>query len=608
MAFQKIRFTGVFMVLMVNTIQAQISPGDLSTPHAHLEGMMNCTKCHVLGDKVTNEKCLECHKEIKSRTDQKKGYHASSEVIGKDCFTCHSEHHGRKFEIVRFDTEKFNHQLTGYPLTGAHATVDCRACHRDERIESAELRKKEETFLGLKTDCVSCHKDVHQNTLSTDCKSCHTTEAFVPAKLFDHAKTDFPLKGKHKEADCKRCHEVTFQNSALFQKFAGVPFHSCVVCHDDVHDGRFGTDCKACHTEESFTVTAGKTSFNHNQTGFPLVGKHKTLGCASCHDTGPAITAEMAFKEYTGKDATSCLTCHEDIHESKFGLDCRKCHTEESFYIRKNKETFDHGLTGYALEGKHKTVDCKSCHISDMTDPVEHNRCADCHEDFHKGQFISPTRKPDCQECHTVEGFSGSLYTIEMHNEGDFPLTGSHLATPCIDCHLLNEAWVFKDLGTRCIDCHEDIHKEFLPEKYYPQQSCDRCHIPDSWTSVEFEHQQTGFGLEGKHTLINCVSCHIPDDEQDGMIPFSGLESECVSCHENIHGQQFEEGGITDCKRCHTVEHWTPALFDHNTARFKLEGKHQELSCGECHKPEEINGRQVIMYRLDKLECTDCHL
>ncbi len=33
-------------------VYGQISPGDLSNAHKDLEGMSNCTKCHVLGDKV----------------------------------------------------------------------------------------------------------------------------------------------------------------------------------------------------------------------------------------------------------------------------------------------------------------------------------------------------------------------------------------------------------------------------------------------------------------------------------------------------------------------------------------------------------------------------
>ena len=88
-------------------LAAQLSPGELSNAHKDLEGISNCTKCHDLGSKVSNTKCLECHKEIKSRIDRNEGFHVSWEVKGKDCATCHSDHHGRKFDMIRFDENTF---------------------------------------------------------------------------------------------------------------------------------------------------------------------------------------------------------------------------------------------------------------------------------------------------------------------------------------------------------------------------------------------------------------------------------------------------------------------------------------------------------------------
>ena len=89
----------IFATVMAN---AQISPGDLANAHAKLEGIMNCTECHVLGGEVSNEKCLSCHKELNTRIDQKQGYHVSDEVKNKDCASCHSDHHGRNFDLIRF--------------------------------------------------------------------------------------------------------------------------------------------------------------------------------------------------------------------------------------------------------------------------------------------------------------------------------------------------------------------------------------------------------------------------------------------------------------------------------------------------------------------------
>ena len=41
--------------------RAQLSPGDLSAPHAHLEGLRKCGQCHHLGDRDVRDRCLDCH-------------------------------------------------------------------------------------------------------------------------------------------------------------------------------------------------------------------------------------------------------------------------------------------------------------------------------------------------------------------------------------------------------------------------------------------------------------------------------------------------------------------------------------------------------------------
>ncbi len=158
---------------------AQISPGDLSQPHANLEGMSNCTLCHDLGAKVSDRKCLECHKEIQTLINRKVGYHAQTSVIKQDCFECHNEHHGRKFELIHFDEDAFDHGQAGYELEGKHAEVDCRQCHDSENISDRELKQRSQTFLGLGKACLSCHEDYHQKTLPYQCLDCHSMEGFA---------------------------------------------------------------------------------------------------------------------------------------------------------------------------------------------------------------------------------------------------------------------------------------------------------------------------------------------------------------------------------------------------------------------------------------------
>lgn len=519
----------ILLLLSPNISHAQLSPGDLSDPHSHLEGLSNCTKCHILGEKVSNDLCLDCHKDLKKQVDQKKGYHSSSEIAGKDCIKCHSDHHGKKFEMIRFDKENFNHKLTGYELLGAHKKQNCEDCHKAEFISSKEIKKKKSTFLGLKTDCLSCHTDYHQNTLSADCMQCHDMQAFKPASKFDHNNTKFNLLGKHENVECLNCHKTNDLNGTKFQEFAGIEFKSCTSCHTDVHNNKFGQNCTECHTEQSFHTIIGMSGFDHNKTSFKLVDKHQI-------------------------------------------------------------------------------VDCKECHKTKLTDPVNHEFCTDCHKDYHESQFISQNKTSDCSDCHSTNGFQGSSFTIELHNSTDFKLEGAHLATPCFVCHKKEEKWNFRNIGNNCADCHDDIHKTFINEKYYPEENCENCHSVNQWAEISFEHSITNYDLLGKHKEQSCRACHfkLMDDGQQHQ-QFSSLTTNCTDCHKDEHQNQFEVNGVTDCLNCHDFNNWNADNFDHNKTRFPLDGKHKDVACADCHKSKIVGITKFVKYKLNEFRCEDCH-
>lgn len=601
----------LYMVFLVNILllpelRAQLSPGPLSRAHAGLEGIGNCTQCHTLGEKVSNDKCLDCHKEIQSLIGRRQGYHASREVRGKDCSECHSEHHGRNFDMVRFDEKNFDHKLTGYVLTGAHRRTDCRQCHVPDLIEEPELRKREGTFLGLPRECASCHEDYHQNTLANDCARCHVTDAFAPASKFDHSTADFTLKGKHREVECIDCHRKEARNGKEFQVFTGLEFANCNSCHADVHQDHLGANCKQCHTEESFSSLSQIRSFNHSQANFPLKGAHRRINCADCHNMdAPPV---RIFQDRLGIRTDECAACHEDAHGGQFGNRCVDCHNERSFR-EINTDNFNHNLTGFRLRGKHAAVDCRQCHTADLTAPLPHNSCAACHEDYHEGAFTSFPPVRDCADCHTEDGFEVTLFSFEEHSKTKFPLDGAHLATPCFACHREGKKWVFRNIGERCVDCHDDVHEGRIDKKYYPGRSCEQCHITDNWEENNFDHSLTGFELQGAHARQSCTACHQPDDAgpPGSAIGFAGLATACRSCHETVHGGQFEQEGAADCARCHGFEHWGISNFNHDNTAFKLEGRHAEIGCGACHKPVEMNGEIITQYQFESFECVDCH-
>jgi hypothetical protein len=510
---------------------AQISPGELAKVHSHLEGMSNCTKCHILGEKVANEKCLACHTEVKARIDQKKGYHSSAQVKGKQCAGCHNDHHGLTFQIVRFDKDKFIHDLSGYKLTGAHSKKTCTDCHKAEFIKDNKIKAKKFTYLGLNTECLTCHTDYHQKTLPGNCASCHGDEKFKPASKFDHQKAKFKLAGKHEQVPCADCHKTTTRNGQKFQEFKGVK-------------------------------------------------------------------------------ATNCTNCHKDPHENKFGQKCAECHNNQSFSSVGGVKNFDHSKADFKLDGKHLAVACKSCHKLKLTTPLNYKRCTDCHTDYHNKQFAKNGISPDCSACHNVKGFTEFSYTIEQHNAGLFPLKGAHVATPCFTCHKKQEKWKFKEIGKSCKDCHQNIHQTVISEKYYPEANCEACHNVSRWDYVDFDHKKTNFELSGAHARQTCRDCHF-NKEKVGHAnqKFAGLASDCSGCHKDIHAQQFEINGITDCKRCHSTDSYKPASkFDHNKVKFVLDGKHLNVACNKCHNHVTQNGETYVLYKINKFKCEDCHL
>ncbi len=597
-----------FNLMLTISAFAQISPGDLSSAHSQLDGISNCTQCHDLGKQVSNTKCMDCHKEIKSLISQKRGYHSDYAVQSKNCFDCHSEHHGRKFDMVRFDEKEFDHDLTGYTLESKHLVIDCKDCHKPDYISDPKIQKKETTYIGLEQKCLSCHEDFHQNTLSTDCIACHNFESFRPAPGFNHDDAEFILKGEHLDVDCIECHPTTFQNGNEFQQFTELAFNDCVSCHEDPHLGNIPGNCTQCHAENGFESFMGKQKFDHNKTDFTLIGSHKNVDCFECHKK-TNVTSKI-FLDKIGINENQCIKCHEDVHKGKFGEACASCHKEQSFSKLKSMEFFDHKLTDYPLEGNHQNVDCINCHKGSHLDPIDFSACKNCHEDYHKGEFSDNGISRDCIECHTVsDGFQMSLFSIENHQETEFPLEGSHLATPCFACHISEETWSFRNIGNDCVDCHEDIHKGFISEKYYPNQKCEQCHNSQTWSDVNFNHELTEWRLDGEHKITECRACHFKfgDDNSTFTQTFFSLSNECIECHKDNHDNQFKINGITDCKRCHDSDNWDANNFDHNLTAFILDGKHANLDCKACHKPINTNGKLIIQYKIKKFECVDCH-
>ena len=592
------RVVAVVLVVWIGSVQsasaqlgALLSPGRLAQPHANLEGLANCTKCHEQGRKVTAQKCLACHAPVADRIARKVGVHRD---VTTDCVTCHADHAGVDAQLRPFDQKGFNHTtLTGFPLTGKHApaATECAKCHATR------------SFMTAKTTCGSCHADVHKGTLGTACTTCHATDVAwkTVTGRFDHAKAAFPLIGAHSAVACASCH--------VGQAFKGVKFASCTDCHRDPHQKSFGTTCTSCHTSVNWRTR----TINHTRTAFPLVGKHETVTCASCHKQ-----SSMKVKP----KADTCAACHVDVHRGTFTQDCKSCHSESSW----EKAPFDHSTTKLTLTGKHDGLTCVKCHTTvALTARVVANRVADfrglsttcvsCHTDVHQAEL-----GVSCQSCHTDATFQVPKYT---HAQTTAFFGGQHAALTCEKCHVpapltaprrtsasLASAVKFKSASQTCMSCHEDVH--------LGQQGtlCETCHSVETAKFVvsPFAHTtRTTFTLKGRHETVACAECH---NRETGVFPaksgtavrFKGLGTQCRACHSDVHLGQLGDR----CETCHQEVTFKLAAYTHRgkgTASF-FTGKHKSETCAACHKPATAkfpggNGT-AVRFTVDS-KCVSCH-
>ncbi len=527
--FEYITAISLTFLILILLVSAQISPGKLAEPHAHLEGLSNCTKCHLLGEKVTNEKCLDCHREIAARITGRKGYHFSAEVRANDCIECHSDHHGRNFKMIRFDADEFDHSQAGYDLHGAHAGLSCRNCHKPEFITDSKIRGRPSTYLGLDQKCLSCHNDYHQGTLSSDCVSCHDFKVFRPASRFDHRKTRFSLRGKHADVECIKCHKIIRHNGIEMQEFAGVAFENCTACHVDVHDNKFGQNCIQCHSEVSFRSVKQMNDFNHARTNFPLMGKHQYVACAACHKSGYARAMKYEF----------CYDCHTDYHNDQFvrqgrRQDCSHCHSTLGFE-QSDFTVQMHNESGFMLGGAHLATPCFACHKKTNKWSFREigKTCMDCHENIHEPYLDKKYYlEAGCEGCHT----SNRWNEIEFdHSETGFKLEGAHFRQSCRTCHFISggEGIVYQEfsqLSASCVSCHEDVHNGQFGET--SGSYCLKCHDYADWSAGRFDHDQTAFKLVGKHKDVACNKCHLQVVTAEITYTQYKLEDyTCEACH-----------------------------------------------------------------------------
>lgn len=568
------------LALLFGPVEARaqlFSPGKLARPHAGLEGVSTCTKCHQAGKKLSAQLCLDCHVELDVRVRAKTGYHGRLGAELERCERCHHDHQGLDYAMIVWKPKTFDHALSGWSLTGAHRELDCARCHEPRLIRDARIHEllartpKKETYLGLATTCTSCHFDEHRGQEGDDCARCHDTARWRPAHSFDHQQTAYSLRGAHLKVACEKCHPREDDRTTVastfpapkertFARYRPVVHEACSSCHADPHDGRLGADCSRCHVEESWkSVPAALTatpSF-HDQTRYPLVGAHRSVACRACHL--PLGAKSEVFKNMR---FAQCEDCHLDAHQNQVGARCENCHALEaatSDFLPARFSIEAHRATPYPLEGAHLAVACSRCHV--------------------QSEALAPQRPK-------------ALVRALAERKRTPPVSLAALDLP----------------NTACRACHEDVHRgqfELRAGAVSTARACESCHRVESFSRLSFDHaRDSRFALNGAHAQTACASCHRADAA--GTILYRPLDTTCASCHLDVHARQLG----ADCARCHDESNFKAPRFglrEHAATRFPLTGKHAELECATCHASITAGGRTLRRYRSLPLECSGCH-
>ncbi len=333
--------------------------------------------------------------------------------------------------------------------------------------------------------------------------------------------------------------------------------------------------------KEKFTVKS------HDNTNFPLVGKHRTVPCSECHING-------VIKNTPDR----CEACHwerkqDDRYNLQLGYHCNDCHTPFD-WKKIIHGSWDHlNKSGFKREGIHRTLDCFNCHKSGFQSGLQ-SECISCHrEDYEKEDdpdHRSNGFPEDCTLCHRSQLSWGSA----VFNHSKFTLSGVHKTLKCNDCH---NNGIYSGTSPECYSCHSEEYnstKDPDHKKAGFPADCTLCHKSlVTWKGAVFNH--SSFILQGGHKSLECSDCH-----SDGV--YKGRSSDCVSCHlkdyDNSRDPNHRNAGFpTSCDYCHSAAHfsWRQAEFNHH---FPIKsGKHSGFSCTDCH----------LTANFRDFSCIDCH-
>jgi nitrate/TMAO reductase-like tetraheme cytochrome c subunit len=343
--------------------------------------VVNCRQCHtslIFSDAKSKSDCNKCHNDIHQAT------------VGEDCSRCHTP--------VSWLVNNINeiHQMSRFPLVGAHRTADCFQCHKSDSRARFDVT-------GV--NCIDCHRHNYLATtspnhiisgFSEECITCHSINSFQWAGSgFSH--NYFPLKQGHSNLKCTDCHLTNVYSDAKPDCYSCHQLNYNATTNPDHIVSKFSTNCQECH---SLSPGWKPTTFDH--TRFPLTLGHASPTCTDCHKGG----------NYSST-SSDCYSCHQTDYNNSinpnhktlsFSTTCSSCHTTDPGW--KPASYAQHDSKSFPIySGKHRGQwnSCTDCHAN----PANYTlfTCITCHhkadmDNAHRGRNGYSYDSAACFRCH----------------------------------------------------------------------------------------------------------------------------------------------------------------------------------------------------------------
>lgn len=276
----------------------------------------------------------------------------------------------------------------------------------------------------------------------------------------------------------------------------------------------------------------------HNQTSFPLDGRHRDLPCESCHRQGV----------YKGTP-TRCFDCHwtrrqDDRYRLQLGSQCEQCHRP----IAWSAARWDHAaMTGLVLGVAHQQLSCQSCHKNSSFRTAQ-SGCFSCHQKDYQA-----TRAPNhvaagfpttCESCHRP---GDATFQAGVNHASFFPLVGVHAQQTCTACH---GSGVYQGTPTTCAGCHITLYNRTTNPNHaaagFPT-ACDNCHrnTDTSWNQATFNHR---FPITSGPHRTACMNCHTGGNFQTFNCLNCHQRAETDGHHRSVAGYRYDS---LACYSCH---------------------------------------------------------